>query len=140
MDAEIGRRAFAATAEDIPRAVAFVTGLAGKAGLGEANGRRLELAVEEWIVNLCRHAYREGAGTIEVTVAERCGRLLVEIADEGPPFDPTRSPDPDVAAPLDEREPGGLGLLLIRRMTDEFGYRREGGRNVVTLAVAVTHS
>ena len=140
MDAEIGRRAFSATADDVPRTVAFVTGLAAEAGLGPESRRRLELAVEEWVVNLCRHAYADGAGGIEVRVGEDPGRLVVEIEDQGPPFDPTGAREPDVGAPLSERTPGGLGILLIRRMTDEFRYRREGGRNVVTLSVAAPQS
>ena len=120
--------------------MAFVASLAADAGVGGESGGRLELAVEEWLVNLCRHAYRAGEGRIEVAVRREPTRLVVEIADEGPRFDPTAAPEPDVAAPLERREPGGLGLLLIRRMTDEFSHRREGGRNVVTIAVAVGHS
>ncbi len=140
MDAEIGRRAFPAAAEDVPRAVEFVVGLAAGVGLGAERRQRLELAVEEWVVNLCRHAYESAPGMIEVAVGTAAGRLVVEIVDQGPAFDPTAAPDPDVAAPLDERQEGGLGLLLIRRMTDAFGYRRDGGRNVVTLEVALAQS
>jgi len=120
--------------------VAFVAGLAGGAGAGSRIGGRLELAVEEWLVNLCRHAYDRPEGTVEVVVRRANDRLVVEIADKGAPFDPTAAPEPDVAAPLEERAPGGLGLLLIRRMTDEFRYRREEDRNVVTLAVVLSQS
>jgi anti-sigma regulatory factor (Ser/Thr protein kinase) len=112
-----------------------VTDLAGKAGLGPERGARLELAVEEWVVNLCRHAFGKRAGRIEVVVRRGDGGLVVEIADDGPTFDPTAKPEPDVAAPLEERKPGGLGLLLMRRMTDQVLYRRDGERNVVTLRV-----
>jgi anti-sigma regulatory factor (Ser/Thr protein kinase) len=65
---------------------------------------------------------------------------MVEIADDGPPFDPTTRPDPNVEAPLAEREPGGLGLMLIRRMVDQVRYRREGERNILGLAVGTTHT
>jgi anti-sigma regulatory factor (Ser/Thr protein kinase) len=120
--------------------VAFVSGLAGRAGLAADQAMRLELAVEEWVVNLCSHAYAGGAGEVEVAVLKGEGELLVEIIDEGPPFDPTASADPDVALPLEQREPGGLGLLLIRRMTDEVRYSRDGGRNTITLGIAVGQS
>ncbi len=140
MSAEIGRCAFSATAADVPRAVAFVLDLATGAGASAETVARLELAVEEWVVNLCRHAYDDRPGAIEISVRRDPGRLLVEIADQGPPFDPTSAPGPDLTAPLEERAPGGMGLPLIRRMTEEFRYRREDDRNVVTLAVPARHS
>lgn len=120
--------------------VAFVAGLVCKAGLGADRAMRLELAVEEWAVNLCAHAYSGRDGEIEVAVRRGNGQLLIEIIDEGTPFDPTASAEPDVALPLDQREPGGLGLLLLRRMTDGLLYSRDRGRNIVTLVVEMGQS
>ncbi len=120
--------------------VAFVAGLVCKAGLGTDRAMRLELAVEELVVNLCTHAYSGRAGEIEVAVRRGNGQLLIEIIDEGTPFDPTASAEPDVALPLDQREPGGLGLLLVRRMTDGLLYSRDRGRNIVTLVVEMGQS
>ncbi|MBZ5587940.1 MAG: ATP-binding protein [Acidobacteriia bacterium] len=122
------------------RVIEFVAGLVGRAGLAADRTLRLELAIEEWVVNLCVHAYPERDGEIEVAVRKGSGELLIEIIDDGPPFDPTASEEPDVALPLDQREPGGLGLVLIRRMVDDVRYSRDGGRNIVTLAVAVRQS
>jgi anti-sigma regulatory factor (Ser/Thr protein kinase) len=120
--------------------VAFVAGLVRKAGLGADRAMRLELAVEEWVVNLCTHAYSGHDGEIEVAVWQGNGQLQIEIIDEGPPFDPTASAEPDVTLPLDQRKPGGLGLLLVRRMTGELRYSRDRGRNIVTLVVALRQS
>ena len=63
---------------------------------------RVELAVEEWVVNLCTHAYGGRDGEVEVAVRKGDGELLIEIIDEGPPFDPTASVEPDLALPLDQ--------------------------------------
>jgi anti-sigma regulatory factor (Ser/Thr protein kinase) len=59
--------------------------------------------------------------------------LTVEIVDEGPPFDPLARPDPDITLDLEDRQPGGLGILMIRQFTDDVAYRREDGRNVLTI-------
>jgi serine/threonine-protein kinase RsbW len=117
-----------------------VTGSAAKEGLDTEMANRLELAVEEWVVNVCEHAYGGRGGTIEVVLRKERGQLFVEITDEGTPFDPLKAPEPNLTAPLDQRQPGGLGLLLIRRMTDGVSYARVGGRNVVTLTVSTSHS
>lgn len=91
-------------------------------------------------MNLCTHAYAGCDGEIEVAVWTGNEELRIEIIDEGPPFDPTALPEPKVGLPLDLSQPGGLGLLLICRMTDKVGYAREGGRNIVTFTVAMRHS
>jgi serine/threonine-protein kinase RsbW len=115
--------------------VSYVTGLAADVGVPADKATRLELAIEEWATNVCRHAYHGEGGTLSVAVRRDGEALVVELSDEGSPFDPTAAAEPDVSLPLAERMPGGLGLLLMRRMVDELRYRRDGHRNVVTLAV-----
>jgi anti-sigma regulatory factor (Ser/Thr protein kinase) len=112
-----------------------VTGLAAEVGVPPERVARLNLAIEEWATNVCRYAYRGGNGSVWVAVGREGPTLVVELSDEGSPFDPTAAAEPEVSVPLSERSPGGLGLLLMRRMVDELRYRRDGHRNVVTFAV-----
>ncbi len=58
-----------------------------------------------------------------------------EIVDSGIPFDVLSVPPPDLDAPVMERPTGGLGIHLIKRLTDSAAYRREGGRNILELRV-----
>jgi anti-sigma regulatory factor (Ser/Thr protein kinase) len=115
--------------------VSFVAAHATQGLVTAEKTARLELAVEEWATNVCRHAYRSAGGSLTVVLRRDGEALLVELSDEGTPFDPTAAAERDVSLPLTERSPGGLGLLLMRRMVDELRYRREGHRNVVTFAV-----
>ena len=112
-----------------------MTGLAADVGVPGEKVARLDLAIEEWATNVCRYAYPGGNGSVWVAVRREGPTLVVELSDEGSPFDPTAAAEPDVSLPLQERSPGGLGLLLMRRMVDEVSYRRDGHRNVVTFAV-----
>ncbi len=98
------------------------------AGLADAHGIRLELAVEEALVNVFHYAY---AGQNHPGVAEE--GLTVEIIDEGPPFDPLARPDPDTTLELDQRQPGGLGIFMIQKLTDEVRYRRDNSQNVLMI-------
>lgn len=94
----------------------------------------LALAVEEALSNVVRHAYRgDPAGRIRVALAIDEGQVRVAIRDRGPAFDPLAAPVPDLTRPVDERPPGGLGVHLLRRVTDAQGYRREGEENVLEL-------
>ena len=55
--------------------------------------------------------------------------LSLLTVDDGVPFDPTSAPAPSLDLPLDERHPGGLGLLRVRAMSDSVQYSRVDGRN-----------
>ena len=119
----------------LPAFLDYVRRMAGEAGLSDAQGSRLELAVEEALVNVFDYAYadRAQAGAVLCRCAVRPDGLMVEIVDEGAPFDPLARADPDTALDLDQREPGGLGILLVKSLVDEIVYRRDGERNVLVI-------
>ncbi len=90
----------------------------------------LQLALDEVLSNIARHGSAgDEAAAIEVAIEYRNGALELTVSDDGPAFDPLQLPEPDVLAPLEERDPGGLGVHLVRRLMDHVEYRREGGRN-----------
>ena len=111
--------------------------IAQTAGLAEAQISRLELAVEEALVNVFNYAYegRTRVGAVFCRVTVQADALTVDIVDEGPPFNPLARTDPDTSLELDQRQPGGLGILLIKSLIDEVSYRREDERNVLTLRI-----
>ncbi len=114
----------------------FVTARAVEAGFTPSRLCEIELVVEEVVTNICRHGYDDQPGQMEL----RCRpvdtqRLLLEFIDGGRPFDILAAPAPDLTVDLDQREPGGLGVPLIRAMVDEASYKREGNRNILRLIV-----
>ena len=65
-------------------------------------------------------------------------RFVVELIDEGVPFDPLAVEDPDMRAGVVDRPIGGLGIFLVRRVMDEVAYLRDGSRNVLKLVIRRT--
>lgn len=119
----------------LPAFLDYVRRMAEAAGLPEDRAARLELAVEEALANVCGYAYadRARAGSVLCRVEIRPAGLAVEIVDEGAPFDPLARADPDTTLDIDRREPGGLGILLVKRLVDDLAYRREAGQNVLII-------
>ena len=94
----------------------------------------VNLALDELLTNIVSYGYRdEDAHRIEIAVRRDGGTLVVTIVDDSIEFDPRQVPETDIDAPLQERDPGGLGLLLVNSMMDSVDYRREDGRNVTVL-------
>jgi serine/threonine-protein kinase RsbW len=95
---------------------------------------KVELAVVEICVNIVRYAYPAAPGKITVAIRTKGRTATIEISDSGIPFDPRSVPKPDMNWILATGRTGGLGIYLARSLMDRFEYRREGGRNVLTLA------
>jgi anti-sigma regulatory factor (Ser/Thr protein kinase) len=108
----------------------FVEQVAGRAHLSDYETPRLRVAVEETVTNVISYAH---ATSIVLTSEVRDAVLRLSVTDDGQPFDPTTAPMADTSIPADQREEGGLGILFIRRMSDALEYRREDGRNVLTI-------
>ena len=93
------------------------------------------LALEELAVNVINYGSPDGNHKIEIRMASEEDALTIDIIDDGLPFNPlTEGPSVDVNAPIEERRIGGLGIHLVRSMMDDLSYRRENGKNHLTLA------
>lgn len=93
------------------------------------------LALEEVATNVVRHGGgEEGTSEIEIEVVSTDTEARVEVRDSGKPFDPFHdAPEPDIEAAIEDRKIGGLGVHFVKVLMDEASYRREGGRNHVTM-------
>lgn len=101
----------------------------------EALRFRIGLSVEEAVENVVRYAYDGGIGWLEAGTSLDKDTLVltIELRDAGKPFNPLDKPDPDITLPADEREMGGLGIYLCKKMMDSISYRYENGINVLTM-------
>ena len=94
----------------------------------------LALVMEEAFTNVVRHGYpAEGGHEITIRLELTGGVATFVIEDDARYFDPLQAPLNDLDVPLEDRQPGGLGLHLIRSLMDEVAYRRDGDRNVLTM-------
>ena len=128
-------KTFAASMDTIPDIVGFVSETASAMGVHPKLVMHLELAVEEAAVNICSYAYEIPPGEVTIRISRETEVVRIELVDAGVPFDPLAADAPDIRSELENREVGGLGIFLIRRMLDEVHYSRSGDRNILSLAV-----
>lgn len=122
--------------ENLPQWMQFIATCAREQGMPSKRIREIELALEEVLVNVCRYAYPEDIGDVEVTcTVDAHQRFIIDIVDGGIPFDPLSLEAPDLTADLDSRQVGGLGVFLVRRLMDEVSYRREDDQNILQVTV-----
>ena len=104
-----------------------LTGIAGLRGepLADEVLGDLKLALTEACTNSVRHAYGGAGGAVSIAYELHADRLVVEVVDEGPGFEPDHG-----RAPFDEEDElseGGLGIAIIEALTDEFEITRGDG-------------
>jgi len=121
--------------ESLERLVKSATESALQCGLAGEGLFAVELVTEEAVVNILKYAYHNREGRIRLRCLEAGDRFVIEVTDWGVPFDATAQPAPDVNKPLEERPVGGLGIYLIKKMSDEMRYTREDGQNILRLFI-----
>ena len=106
------------------------------AGMNVRAMRKIEVAIEEVVVNIVNYS---GAEWMELEVEKgkdatlqdgaSAYRLMVTLRDNGGMFDPTQQAEVDTDAVTADRQIGGLGIALVRQIADELSYRRRDGIN-----------
>ena len=124
--------------EEFPLLVAWIEEQGSILELPPVVISNLNLALEEWVVNVIQYGYTDTLEhRIELQLWRDAAEVRVAIGDDGRPFDPTAHAAPDTSLPVAERPIGGLGIHFIRKTMDRFTYRRDDGHNIVTLAKAI---
>jgi len=93
----------------------------------------LNLILDELVTNIIEHGGCEEECIIAIELVKENSSITLTVTDNGPSFDPTVTPAPDISLPLEQRRCGGLGIHLVRKFSDGSRYKRENGRNVLTL-------
>nr|MCR4894057.1 ATP-binding protein [Eubacteriales bacterium] len=96
---------------------------------------QINVAVEEIFINIASYAYApdKGRATVRVEVAGDPVTVTITFIDHGIPYDPLSRQDPDVTKPAEDREIGGLGIFLTRKIMDDLSYDYVDGKNILTL-------
>ncbi|NMM75278.1 hypothetical protein B2J86_07540 [Acidovorax sp. SRB_14] len=135
----IDRIACGADLASLPALQALVATMCRREGIGEPACHDLQLIVEEACVNVMHYAYPAGQSgplTLEIRIVHRGGprRIVLTLEDLGRPFDPLSVEPVDANAAIEARTLGGLGVHLIRQLSNRQHYQRHPLRgNVFTI-------
>ena len=120
--------------QEVPKLAEFMDHVCEAMGFDAATTMKMNLAIEEAVVNVMNYAYPEGTkGAVNIEVQANDVRLKFVISDSGKYFDPTNVATADTTLSVEERSIGGLGIYLVRQLMDSVNYERIGGFNVLTL-------
>lgn len=112
----------------------FIAEIPKQHDINEDKIRNMQIAIEEVFVNICNHAYDEDNQGINI----RCyitddDLFCIEITDWGKPFNILNSKDPDIKKDIDDRDIGGLGIWLVKNLSDRITYKRIEDKNILEI-------
>jgi anti-sigma regulatory factor (Ser/Thr protein kinase) len=124
--------------ESMSEIFAFLDGFSKDQQVDEKTAFCVNLVIEELFTNMVRH--NEGGGDrISVSIERLDNRLHLELVDSDvEPFDPTTAKVPPIDAGIEERQPGGLGIFLVRKMVDDLSYEYESKDRQMRVKVTKT--
>ncbi|HUI78610.1 MAG TPA: ATP-binding protein [Bryobacteraceae bacterium] len=119
---------------ELPRLSAEIARFCQEQSLDTDVAFDLNLALEELFTNAVQHGGCEGMSNAVVIRLERArDGVRVEFSDRGVAFDPASAPPPDLESPLEQRNAGGLGIHLVRKIMSDLHYWRADDWNRITM-------
>jgi serine/threonine-protein kinase RsbW len=98
----------------------------------------INLVLDEVVSNVIKYGRAgDSDGAINVSLVREGGRLTIEVSDDGIAFNPLETTPPNLDLPIMERPVGGLGIHIVRALTETVAYRRESDRNHLTMTMLV---
>ncbi|MCB1085096.1 MAG: ATP-binding protein [Chlamydiia bacterium] len=129
------RKSFEADLRQLHPMLTWIREHLEQTSLSDIERIRIEIALEEGLVNIISYAYQSRKGSIEIIFRHVAGDFVeLELYDQGLPFNPLSvKKEADPLVPVEEREVGGLGILFMQKLMDKVEYQRVQECNVLTL-------
>lgn len=92
---------------------------------------QINIVIDEIFGNICHYAYKDsvGAVTVRVESGNTPKAVFLTFTDNGIPYNPLETEDPDITLSSEERKIGGLGIYLVKKNMDEMKYEYVNQQN-----------
>jgi anti-sigma regulatory factor (Ser/Thr protein kinase) len=103
-------------------------------GLSEACITDINICLDELFTNIISYGFPDDLEHIvSFTINVDNKVLIVDIEDEGIPFNPLEKKDPEIPTDLIDVKIGGLGIHIVRKLMDDICYKRDQSKNKLTM-------
>ena len=124
---------FKANTKELNNVISYLDDYLNENNISKKIVNQLELVIEELFVNICNYAYEGKSGYFKITLENNDNKIIITLEDEGIKFNPLEKEEPDTTLSIEERNVGGLGILLAKKNLDNIKYRREDNKNILIL-------
>ena len=98
--------------------------------------QKINIVLDEMLSNIISYGYNdEIEHIIKIDIELKGKRMIITLTDDGIPFNPFKNGPPDTMLSVEERGIGGLGIHIVENLMDEYEYKRNTNRNIITLVI-----
>lgn len=133
VDNGVLEKTFPAKDEYMSELLDFVAAELKKAEAPQKTLMQISVAVEEIFVNVAHYAYPERTGNVKLELLLKANYVQLCFKDRGIPFNPLTRENPDITLSAEERDIGGLGILIVKKTMDSVVYQYKDGMNILTI-------
>ena len=112
----------------------FAKSLTEKLAVVPKVANKVSIAVDEIYSNIINYS---GAELATISYEIKDGRLYMTFTDDGIPYNPLEAEEPDVTLSAEERKIGGLGIFMVKKMTESMEYTYEDDKNILSLVISL---
>lgn len=100
---------------------------------------QIDIAIDELFGNIAHYAYHPevGPATVRVEVLENPLSVVITFIDNGVPYDPLKTEEPDITLSAEERMIGGLGIYMVKKTMDDIAYEYREGQNILRIKKSI---
>ncbi len=118
------------TPKCVESVTSFIEDILSDSGAPFKTIAQVNVAIDEILSNIISYS---GAEKVTVKCASSLSEIKIEFSDDGKPYDPTSSPDPDTSLSVEERKLGGLGILMVKKIMDDITYMYKENKNILSI-------
>ncbi|MDR1334481.1 MAG: ATP-binding protein [Holosporaceae bacterium] len=109
--------------------------------ISEEKFHDIVLILDEVVTNVISYAYPDGEDHDFILSIDKEGdRIVMELVDNGIPFDVLRKADPDVDSAIEQRQIGGLGIFIVKQLAEVVEYSRTDDKNQLSITVSLLNN
>ena len=112
----------------------FAKSLTEKLAVVPKVANKVSIAVDEIYSNIVNYS---GAELATISYEIKDGRLYMTFTDDGIPYNPLEAEEPDITLSAEERKIGGLGIFMVKKMTESMEYTYEDEKNILSLVISL---
>ena len=95
---------------------------------------KIDVVVEEIFINIVNYAYQDNEKEgVSIEIENKENKIIIVFEDNGIFFNPLNNTDPNTSLPINEREIGGLGIYMVKKMMDNVEYEYKDHKNILRI-------
>ena len=114
---------------------AFADSLSTKLEIGPKIANKINIVFDEIYANIVNYSKATKAS---ISYSIENGKLRILFTDNGVEYNPLEAAEPDITLSAEEREIGGLGIFMVKKMTESMEYEFKDDKNILTLVISLS--